>query len=230
MEGSFQHDEDRCFSCDEPAKLECPQCKTWRFCSKDCGKMYDDVHLAVCHNLSNNDPAYVESQLEKTVLDMMENVDSRYTDKDISDAIEVLAAFHPDAKLSSVTIGHAIEEAHEIIDEHLHDHGGAAAFDEMHPDIQTSIANTHPTYKHHHLTNVAFDRIANANDEEMRWKADMRREMLENKKRPSLRYRAEKKAKRRMRRREARRRRKERKAMKAAKKMEEMREEKSFSF
>lgn len=156
---------------------------------------------------------------------MMEDIDSRYTQKDISDAIEVLSAFHPDAKLDNVALGHAIEESHEIIDEYLHDYGGADAFNDMHPDLQTLIATSHPTYKHHYLSNVAFDRIANNADDEMRFKFEQRQRMLNQRKKESKRYRSERKAKRRMRRREARLRRRERKAQKATRKMEKMQKE-----
>lgn len=139
----------------------------WRFCSEECSHEFAHLHAAVCHDHKSQDVSYVKSQLAQAIGDMMEDIDDRYDEQDIDDACTVLSAFY-DTSLDNATIQSAIEEAHEIITDHLYDHGGHDAFLEAHPVVQKELIGSHPDYRLHHLTNIAFDRIAASEEDEYR--------------------------------------------------------------
>lgn len=179
----------KCYACDDDATHTCGNCKTWHVCSAECSDAHAHIHAAVCHNLSSADPAYVSEQLAQTIADMMEDVDRRYTPDEtgdpVEDAVEVLSALQ-DPSLPQHLKSAALEEAHEIIGDHLYDYAGQEAYNEFVSSglvddfTAKKIIYHHPDYATFHATNIALDRIEAEGDSDYN---AARRELQEAKKR-----------------------------------------------
>ena len=121
--------------------------------------------------MTNSDPEYVCAQLEKTVLDMqLHDVDSRYEQEDIDDAIDILVDLDDHHALQEEELDEVLSHAHSIIADHLYDFASQEAFASFDlPDQNAIIGAEHNgDYQLYHMSNIAFDRIDARESEEAR--------------------------------------------------------------
>jgi len=161
-----------CYTCGEKATQICSDCGAYSLCeSTECGSETAKIHYAICHDMSDRDPKYVCSQLEEAVLDMqLHDVDDRYDETDINDAIELLADLDEHHTLNEHELKEVVADAHSIIADHLYDFASQEAFSTFDREDQNAIigAGMNGDYQLYHMSNMAFDRIDARENEEAR--------------------------------------------------------------
>lgn len=173
-----------CYTCGHRASLVCGDCGVYQLCgSEACSKETSKIHRVICHDMTLADPKYVSRQLEETILDMhLCDVDKRYDQKDIDDAMNVLVELDHHEWMDEDEQHEVMHDANQIIADHLYDFAGQEAFASFSKEDQNAIIgkDLDGDYQLYHLSNMAFDRIdAEENEEARRERKAMRARMRE---------------------------------------------------
>ncbi len=138
-----------CHTCGQESKFKCGHCNAFEFCSHECSDVLADVHNKVCFDARNKDVEYVKEHLREAIVDMQSDKTGMYTQDEIDDAIDVLVDSEFD-----------VNEAHEIIGDHLTDIAGQFAFDSMPEGEQQELLGEHfNDYGAYHRYHIGFGRL-----------------------------------------------------------------------